>query len=314
MREIQAVLEPATPAENLPSDSRFHAVTEQAVLHTDVPDEGTTAAPQPAMDSETAVPAGEEPSSRFALAGKLLHNLSDAARSSFQNLNQMLSPGTSNAQLPQVLDSLVTALQQNQYERDAMNYLSLRERNSLLQALEPFDISSALKDRISSGQASSLEVLRSVQAQILLADARQVQQLFQAPAFQNLFSHVLLSSLTLTPKELQERGPVEYYRELEQKLNSFERLIQSSLSGNDSSQLSREAHDMRSNIDFMKLLNETFSYLQLPLRLQNQKHTEIYTFIRVKNRERKIPKSLVFFSISIWNIWGRSISVSRKTI
>ena len=79
---------------------------------------------------------------------------------------------------------------------------------------------------------------------------------------------------------------------LENKLESFEKLINSTLSGQDSQQLSGQAHDMRSNIDFMKALNESFSYMQLPLKLQNQNtHGDLYVYTQ-KEKLKQNPEKI----------------------
>lgn len=64
-------------------------------------------------------------------------------------------------------------------------------------------------------------------------------------------------------------------------MNSFETLINTTLSGSDSGQLSGQAHDMQGNIDFMKSLNQAFAYMQLPLKLQNQNaHGDLYVYTK----------------------------------
>ncbi len=75
-------------------------------------------------------------------------------------------------------------------------------------------------------------------------------------------------------------------------MDSYEKLINSTLSGNDSKQLSQQAHDMKQNIDFMKMLNESFAYMQLPLKLQNQNaHGDLYVYTK-KEKLKKNPEKI----------------------
>ena len=83
-----------------------------------------------------------------------------------------------------------------------------------------------------------------------------------------------------------------FYQKLELQMDTFERLINTTLSGDDSRQLSDQAHDMKSNIDFMKALNETFGYMQLPLKLQNQNtHGDLYVYTQ-KEKLKKNPDKI----------------------
>lgn len=61
-----------------------------------------------------------------------------------------------------------------------------------------------------------------------------------------------------------------FLEQIQSQMHSLEQLIGSSLSGSDSRQFEQNAHDIQSNIQFMKELNETFTYLQLPIKLPSQ--------------------------------------------
>ena len=205
----------------------------------------------------------------LSFAGKFLHNLSDAAKSSFQNMNQMLASASNSLhknQLPAVMDTLLHSVSSHGLEDNALfTFLSSSDRIELSNALESLSASPKLLERVNSGEASTKEVFHAIQDLIPQADPSAVKDLFQMNVFQNLFTQAMMESFTITPKQLEkDQGMKEYYKKLENKLESFENLINSTLSGEDSQQLSGQAHDMKSNIDFMKALNETFSYMQLP--------------------------------------------------
>jgi hypothetical protein len=91
-----------------------------------------------------------------------------------------------------------------------------------------------------------------------------------------------LENFTITPKQLSKKEEMDsFYQEIQRQSDAFEKLINTTLSGEDSKQLSQDAHDMKSNIDFMKTLNETFGYMQLPLKLQNQNtHGDLYVYTK----------------------------------
>lgn len=233
----------------------------------------------------------------LSFAGKFLHNLSDAAKSSFQNMNQMLASASNSLhknQLPAVMDTLLHSVSSHGLEDNALfTFLSSSDRIELSNALESLSASPKLLERVNSGEASTKEVFHAIQDLIPQADPSAVKDLFQMNVFQNLFTQAMMESFTITPKQLEkDQGMKEYYKKLENKLESFENLINSTLSGEDSQQLSGQAHDMKSNIDFMKALNETFSYMQLPLKLQNQNtHGDLYVYTQ-KEKLKQNPEKI----------------------
>ncbi len=320
MNEILMALEPSTPQEGLDGPGQFRALTPLEAASGEkepaAPGTGTDSQAGPgngdSVSSDPAQEASPDSSSRFALAGKLLHNISDAARSSFQNLNQMLASSGESGHTPEVIDSMIKALGDSNYARDTIAYLSPGERQQLLDSLKDFPVSNSMKQGIASGEASATEVFRVIRNLLPLAKAEHVQDLFRTPAFQNLFSHSLLSSLTITPKQLQSGDMDSFYRHMEEKMDSFENLINSSLSGNDSSQLSGEAHDMKSNIDFMKLLNETFAYLQLPLKLQHQNaHGDLYVYTSKEKRKQNNEKMSVLLHLDMEHLGSLDIRLEK---
>ncbi len=93
----------------------------------------------------------------------------------------------------------------------------------------------------------------------------------------------LQKNLLLAPEDIAKSDKVkDYYRELEEKLSHLEQL------SSKSSETAKEAvpaapKQMRSNLSFMKAVNEVFPFLQLPLRLKDTPtHGELYVYERKK--------------------------------
>lgn len=107
----------------------------------------------------------------------------------------------------------------------------------------------------------------------------------------------------VSPRSSISKGTAGYvFEQIQSQMHSLEQLIGSSLSGSDSRQFEQNAHDIQSNIQFMKELNETFTYLQLPIKLPSQTAgSELYVYTQKKNG-RQIRKRCVYCSIWIWNI------------
>ena len=78
-------------------------------------------------------------------------------------------------------------------------------------------------------------------------------------------------------------------------------------------QLSGTASDLNDNLNFMKTLNETFQYVQLPLKLQNQNtHGELYVMTR-KEALKKDPKNLkVLLHLDMDHLGTLDIQIARE--
>lgn len=233
-----------------------------------------------------------------SFAGRLFHNLSDAAKTSFQNINEMLAaPHESSASVthtPAVIDTLLNNITSYGREQDQLfTVLNPQERTELARHLQNMSVDRETISQVLSGDATAEDTLAGIKNAIPHTDSALAQKLFQMEAFQKLFHSVLMENFTITPHKLAKNGEMDsFYDSMEQKMNSFETLINSTLSGDDSGHLSGQAHDMQSNIDFMKSLNEAFAYLQLPLKLQNQNaHGDLYVYTK-KDKLKQDPQKL----------------------
>lgn len=233
-----------------------------------------------------------------SFAGRFFHNLSDAAKTSFQNINEMLAaPHESSANVthtPAVIDTLLNNITSYGREQDQLfTIFNPQERTELARHLQNMSVDRETITHVLSGDATAEETLTTIKNAISRSDSAAVQKLFQTEAFQKLFHSILMENFTITPHKLAKNGEMNsFYDSMEQKMNSFETLINSTLSGDDSGHLSGQAHDMQSNIDFMKSLNEAFAYLQLPLKLQNQNaHGDLYVYTN-KDKLKQNPQKL----------------------
>lgn len=264
--------------------------TEEAV-------ETDTALPDAASDAVNSEAATDASSAR-SFAGRLFHNLSDAARSSFQNINEMLAApheGSTNiTHTPAVIDTLLSgAASFGRQNSQLFLQLTPEMRSELARYLQGMGVDSGITDRVLSGDISATDTLAAIKNSIAHSDSALTQNLFQTEAFQKLFQNVLLDSFTISPHQLAKTNEMDsFYQSMEQKMNSFETLINTTLSGSDSGQLSGQAHDMQGNIDFMKSLNQAFAYMQLPLKLQNQNaHGDLYVYTK-KDKMKQNPQKL----------------------
>lgn len=266
----------------------------------DAPENQNTLQNNTATPEDGATPSAES-EHRFAFAGKFLQSLQETARHSLGDTLQLLRGSTATPASPDripiettIIDELCTRLATHNREFDLVGgILSPEARQEMVNLLKQLPISSNLLERMLSGEASAQEVLQIIRNVIPLSDPAIIHKLFQTDSFEQLFARSLQSSWSITPEQLQQKEqPDQFFQQLTKQMSQLERLIQSTLSGSDSEQLGQSAHDIQSNIAFMKTLSETFSYLQLPLKLPNQNtNSDLYVYTQ-KNRQRKNPEKL----------------------
>lgn len=108
--------------------------------------------------------------------------------------------------------------------------------------------------------------------------AEVLQKLLSAGEFQTALREQLKSQWTLEPAEVSRPGGVEeFYRRIDRQLKS---LIQSLEAGGQSGSAAyRAAVNVSQNVDFLNQLNQLYTYVQLPLRLQHSDaHGDLYVY------------------------------------
>lgn len=277
------------------------------------------AGPEAAEDAATTKNQETVSENRLGAAGKFLQSLSDSAKNTLSGtLGALRSPKEAAPAPPSAgnhsLDILAETYEKYARNSDILNsYLSQEERNELLNHLQNLPISRNMLLKVASGEATTKDILTVIYNTISLSDSEQIKSLFQSQAFEKLFARELQSSWTLTPEQLQKGDLTEFYNKMRGQLEGFRNLIQSSLSGSDSENLSGFARDMESNISFMKTLNETFSYFQLPLKLPSQDaHGDLYVYTQKEKLRQHPEKNSVLLHLKLEHLGEIDVRIERN--
>ena len=104
---------------------------------------------------------------------------------------------------------------------------------------------------------------------------------------------ILENRWSLQPQELAGKSGNEIYRELNRIYHSMqdtaERIIRSLQEMNrEDTPVARTAHAMQSNVDFLQTVNQTYAYVQIPLKMSGQwKEGDLYVYTRKRNLASK---------------------------
>lgn len=291
-------------------------------------DTASDLSPEETIPAENETPENPEntiqnrTNTAFHLAGKLFHSFQETVNSSLNNTMQMLRNTGENGignetsgTHPNVIDTLCDL-----YATDANNhdltgsFLSATARNELANFLKQLPVSSALVNKLISGEATTQEVMHVIKNILPLSDSAIIQKMFQSESFEQLFSRFLQTNWSLTPEQLQQDGqPDKLYNQLANQMNQLEQLIGNSLSGSDSGQMQQQAHDIESNIALMKELSENFSYMQLPLKLPNQDiNSELYIYTQKNQRRMNPDKMSVLLHLDLEHLGTLEIRLDKN--
>ena len=258
---------------------------------------------------------------RFNFAGKLLQTITETARNSINNTLNFLqqAPGRPDRLAQEgtgtIINTLADLYSKESRESDSLgSFLTAEERNGLLSKASSLPLSKSFINRVISGEATAKETITVIKNIIPLAEPSTVQEIFSSHVFGNILNRFLQSSWTLTPDKLKKDGEISsFYDKMKTQLKQFEGLIQTALSGEDSDNMGRSARDMENNIEFMKTLNETFSYLQMPLKLQNQDaHADLYVYTQKEKLKHNPENVHVLLHLSLEHIGDIDIYLDKN--
>lgn len=118
-------------------------------------------------------------------------------------------------------------------------------------------------------------------------DVESLQRLFSGKVWKNLLESTVKTQWSLTPETLPKEGEVgKVYEKIVKSLHTLnETLLQS---GAENTALQESITNLSENIDFMNQLNQMYTYVQLPLKMQNgEKNGELYVFTNKRSLAEK---------------------------
>ncbi len=139
-----------------------------------------------------------------------------------------------------------------------------------------------------SGELTSKEVLQ------LLEQAFSSDSPFSKQALGSLFSSKAYRALARNVME----------RQMERALKDF---------GQNTQQLSDTASNVRENIQFMNQLNQTYAYVQIPLKMAGQNaHSDLYVYTDKRKKHEKDGELTAFLHLDLDHLGSTDVSVKMR--
>ncbi len=168
-----------------------------------------------------------------------------------------------------------------------------------------------------SGEMSTEELFGRLNALLLAknltgAQKESIVKLLSGKEFNHLLKNEMTKQWLLTPGDVEKEHKVE---NLYERLNSqMNRLNQALLeNARVDSSLGRAVSNLSGNIDFMNQLNQMFTYVQLPLKLQGQEaNGELYVYTNKKNLAKKDGEVSALLHLDMEHLGSVDVHVAMK--
>ncbi|MGN1181108.1 MAG: flagellar hook-length control protein FliK [Suilimivivens sp.] len=168
-----------------------------------------------------------------------------------------------------------------------------------------------------AGEISNEKILSIINEHLLTeklpAEKREsVEKLLFGREFNQLLKNEIIKQWMITPEEVAEDNKVErFYDRLSSQLSRLNQVLEQTAKTN--TPLGRTTTSLSGNIDFMNQLNQMFTYVQLPLKLQGQEASgELYVYTNKKNLAKKEGEISALLHLDMEHLGSVDVHVTMK--
>ncbi len=192
--------------------------------------------------------------------------------------------------------------------------LSPEDRQAFASFLSEYPIPEELKQGIADGTITARQFLAAVKDILPQLSDEEAGKLLTSRAFQDLVKAQFTSGWTVSPEQLKQEQALDViYDKMSRQFETLSHFSEQVLGKNIFSQLSQNASDMSNNLDFMKMMNQTFQYIQLPLKLQNQNaHGDLYVMTRKEALKKNPDKLSVLLHLDMDHLGTLDIRIVKE--
>jgi len=136
-----------------------------------------------------------------------------------------------------------------------------------------------------------------------------LQELFSSKDMQQFLKDSLESQMYLKPEDVADGDKVKkLYERLESKTQSLENLLMNA--GLKDTPMAQTIANVQGNIDFMNQLNQTYTYVQIPLKMNGQNASgQLYVYTNKKELGDPERDLTAFLHLDLDNLGSTDVSV-----
>lgn len=218
--------------------------------------------------------------------------------------------GSNQMQTAQGADILADPFADALQKSSIAQILSGEELNTFAAALHENGAGETIVKAFTDGQISAKEALALFDQ--LLKEVPSGKQILSEAAIGKLLERILQDNWLLSPKEAADKETVAaFYEKLKNQTGKLSELT-SSVLGKDAA-LYQNVSRLSSNIDFMNQLNQTFTYVQIPLKLSGQNaNGDLYVYTNKKHLSKKDGSVSAFLHLDMDHLGSVDVYVSME--
>ena len=117
--------------------------------------------------------------------------------------------------------------------------------------------------------------------------------------------------MSLTTNDIADNKVYDYYDTTYNQINALRDLLQNTGLKDAFTQLSATTQNFQENMEFMKVLNQLFPYVQLPIKMKDQfVHSDFYVYTKKKNLQEKPDSISVLLHLDMENLGPTDIHIT----
>lgn len=198
-----------------------------------------------------------------------------------RHIMQDIAADTVNGEILQVADNMPL------YDGLPEAELSPEARMQLADLLREAGFSEQLTSGVSSGNMTRTALLQEMAKELVghsqVMDQTKLVRVFGSKEYQFILKNEISRQWLLQPEEVAgDRQVEELYRRLNEHTNKLANAL--SQASRADTPLANTVNNLSNNINFMNQLNQIFTYIQLPLKMNGENtHGELYVYTNKKN-------------------------------
>lgn len=202
-------------------------------------------------------------------------------------------------------------------ETQAASVFSKEEAASFSQQLKNAGFPEEMIKAFSEGKLSGKELLLQISEQLSgeASSGKEMaaaSKLLTGKELNKLLKSEMTKQWMLAPEEVGEENKVEnLYERLNRQMNRISQTLEQAARGN--TPLAKAVANVSGNIDFMNQLNQMFTYVQLPLKLQGKEaNGELYVYTNKRNLAEKDGEVSALLHLDMEHLGSVDVHVAMK--
>ena len=204
---------------------------------------------------------------------------------------------------------------------DLERLFTAEERNALAESMEKMGVPKSITTSVRDAKMTSYETLDMIKTAVDLFSktaqdkeefTHSLKELTGSSEYGKLLKNELAGRLLLSPEDVSDREKVrDYYERVVRDTAKLSEALSSS--GREDTTLFRDTVNIRDNIDFMNQLNQVFTYVQLPLKMNDEaSHGDLYVYTNKKKLAEKDGNVSALLHLDMEHLGTMDVHVSMN--